>query len=336
MKRFLVFAPMVLMVLIMAFTSGLADSATADQYNGSFTAALSASSGPTTNTVTITASLDQYAGSYIPPTVYWDGNEIFSLTYWWPTWVDNNPSDGCCSGSATANIHLPLSAQQGAHTIRVETSNTLNHTVYTQDLTFTVTSPDLAVTSASAPDVITKGVQPSITWTVANNGNGNATSSYGCADSNGSYPSCWKDDVYLSTDTQLDPSDIGIAGQTNNSALAPGGTYSVTLSPTKINAPSGQYYLLIKTDAQNSVTESDETNNIYVGPHVTVEGKDPDLIVTSAVVPDVIEQASTVNVIFTILNQGEGGAFPTWADGVYLSADDRLDGGDNRLNYRQL
>ena len=87
-----------------------------------------------------------------------------------------------------------------------------------------------------------------VVWTVANLGSAPAQPS-------------WYDAVYFSTNAVLDGADTPLCSQQPSLALAVGGSYQVANTGTiPANAPPS-YYLILKTDDQNSVFEANETNN---------------------------------------------------------------------------
>lgn len=75
--------------------------------------------------------------------------------------------------------------------------------------------------------------------------------------------------VFFSTDANIDPSDypVGtttISGLTAGSMTVPFPFIDANLSST---IPVGTYYVMLKVDDGNAVTESDETNNVLIAPH---------------------------------------------------------------------
>lgn len=76
------------------------------------------------------------------------------------------------------------------------------------------------------------------------------------------YPSWW-DRVYLSTDTVLDGSDIGLGQVYHADGLAAGATYQGWLTVTVPGSVApGSYSIIVKTDdPYNDLIEADETNN---------------------------------------------------------------------------
>ena len=91
-----------------------------------------------------------------------------------------------------------------------------------------------------------------LSWTVKNQGNGSAPNS------------SWFDRVYLSTDNVFDNGDTQVTAVVNPSALAPGASYTQNVQAFLPNVPPGNYFLILRVDADNNVFESDETNNTLV------------------------------------------------------------------------
>ena len=76
---------------------------------------------------------------------------------------------------------------------------------------------------------------------------------------------------------------------------------------------------------QHNVTESDETNNVRAVP-ITLTVPNVDLIVTAADAPATAKAGATVDVSWTVKNQGTDPATAgDWYDYVYLSTDDKYD-----------
>jgi subtilase family serine protease len=75
------------------------------------------------------------------------------------------------------------------------------------------------------------------------------------------------DKLYFSTDGSVGAGDTVLGSATQSTALAAGGSYSVTLSVTLPDGvPAGSYYLLLRTDDAGEVAEANEDNNIALIP----------------------------------------------------------------------
>ncbi|TAK36653.1 MAG: hypothetical protein EPO21_01945 [Chloroflexota bacterium] len=177
-----------------------------------------------------------------------------------------------------------------------------------------VTKPELVPTALSAPGTASPGQAISVTWTVKNQGNGDAAPS-------------WQDRVYLSTDNVYDSGDTYLANATRGVALPVGSSYSVTAGVTLPNL-SGSYYLIVRTDVFDGVKESDESNNSYAVPLTLMVKPGPDLVPTDFTASSAGIGGQTITLTWTITNQGTSDAAPSWQDRVYLSTDNSYDGGD--------
>jgi PKD repeat protein len=177
--------------------------------------------------------------------------------------------------------------------------------------------PDLQVSSVQAPPSPTAGDEIEVTWEVVNNG----------VDTDS--PVSWLDRIYLSSSPTLNRATASLLLDfTNTRPLSAGGSYSQT---RKANLPpdiSGIYYILLETDAQNSIFEHiDEANNVGRSDSLAVAPYPPvDLIVENVSAPQTGSSGQPVTVGFTVKNIGEArtlGAF--WLDEVFLSKNQTLE-----------
>lgn len=150
-------------------------------------------------------------------------------------------------------------------------------------------SPDLIISNASIPSSGTAGNSIDINYTVKNQGSATA-------DSNSIH-------FYLSSDNRLSTDDQWLTSDYIN-PLAAGTSRSesdtVYLSNT-VNR--GNYYLFIYADAYDYVTESNENNNALSR---SLKITKPDLLVSSASVPSSGTSGTSINVNYTLKNQGDG------------------------------
>ena len=112
---------------------------------------------------------------------------------------------------------------------------------------------ELNITNITPPAGISPGGNATFTWTVQNTGS-NAV--------NGK----WRDTVYLSRDQFWDASDVlvGIRDLDSQTTSVPagGGTYSPTANFQVPPVEEGTYYVIVRTDSQNRIRESNEGNNV--------------------------------------------------------------------------
>jgi subtilase family serine protease len=112
-----------------------------------------------------------------------------------------------------------------------------------------ILTPDLIPVGLTAPASVVTEHQVEVSWTVENQGTGEAQAS-------------WYDVLYLSEDDVLDGEDRQLASVSRSQAVAPGESYSPTRTVTIPKVPAGTYYLIVRTDVYDYVYEADETNNV--------------------------------------------------------------------------
>jgi WD40 repeat protein/subtilase family serine protease len=139
----------------------------------------------------------------------------------------------------------------------LETSEGNNTGVDTQVMVITLAPPaDLVVQSVSTPAAGMPGVPMPIQWVVRNAGSRAAVGE-------------WYDSVYLSTDNRWDIDDVLIGQFTHSGRLEPGASYTGQLNEPLPGVTPGRYYILVRTDARNTIREVDDENNLGVaGPAV--------------------------------------------------------------------
>jgi subtilase family serine protease len=126
----------------------------------------------------------------------------------------------------------------------------------------TLTAPDLAPTNlvwTNSQVIANRSL--TILCTVTNVGNGTALPT-------------WYDYVYLSSNATWDAQDTYLGYVTRSQPVAAGAGYTWTNTVTIPSWLPGSYYLIVKADNDNSVFESNESNNIVAFP-VTVTIPNP-------------------------------------------------------------
>ncbi|KPJ75957.1 MAG: hypothetical protein AMJ54_13385, partial [Deltaproteobacteria bacterium SG8_13] len=180
------------------------------------------------------------------------------------------------------------------------------------------TPPDLVVSDIVAPDSAPEGSAIDVTWTVTNQGQG---------DANGA----WVDRVFL---RKFGETGAGkpIGSFTYRGPLQAGTSYTRREQITLPSHVSDQYEILVITDADRKVYEhTGEDNNQSVDDTritVTVLPR-PDLQVAAITGPAVVDAGATASFEFTVINQGPvATSVPNWTDRVYLSLDDKITSDD--------
>jgi Ca2+-binding RTX toxin-like protein/subtilase family serine protease len=138
----------------------------------------------------------------------------------------------------------------------------------------------------------------------------------------------WSNAFYLSTDSQLDGSDILLSVQRGYGALDAGASYNKTLLATLPNGVEGNYYILGATDNSNEVFELDNSNNSG-SRGITIISKPADLVSQFNNPPTVMVAGSATRLNWTVTNRGIGDTIGSnWTDGLWLSVDAGLSGDD--------
>ena len=184
----------------------------------------------------------------------------------------------------------------------------------------TVTKPDLVPTVLTPQTAVIAGRSVSVLCTIANQGDGTAVDG-----------ASWSNRLFLSTDAVLDGGDTFL-DQFFQNVLAAGNSFSITRNPTIPNVSPGSYFLILVSDANNSVPESNDANNALA---VAVTVTKPDLVPTVLNAPAMVLPGQTgVSVMWTVENQGDGTAADStgnWLDRVFFSTDNVFDVGDTLL-----
>ncbi|QOV21937.1 CARDB domain-containing protein, partial [Anabaenopsis elenkinii] len=192
--------------------------------------------------------------------------------------------------------------------------------------------PDLVVTAATiSTSTAGWGESVEVDWTVTNQGTLVTQQ-------------IWYDYIYLSTDDIWDDRDRYLSGfwAGNNNPLAIGASYSLTgniFIPYYIEA--GNYYLLVVTNPDNynyyyRQYETDQTNNTLAVPIAINEVDLPDLVISAATAPASANIGSTIEVSWTVTNQGIGTAERDWYDAIYISDDEIFDWSDTYVTWQYI
>lgn len=143
----------------------------------------------------------------------------------------------------------------------VNESNENNNVSY-KAITINASLPDLQVTNHTAsPTSVVVGDYINVSSIVRNNGNGSAGVS--------------RLNYYLSTNSTYSSNDTYL-GNSYVAALAPGASSTETSAINTASLTPGTYYLLFRADGNETVTESNENNNV-VYKTITINQSYPDL-----------------------------------------------------------
>ncbi|MCY2955084.1 MAG: hypothetical protein NTU53_24415 [Planctomycetota bacterium] len=233
--------------------------------------------------------------------------------------ADQTPLAGGAQYTATQTVTIPRTGTGDRYLLLVIDGSYMqgesNETNNVAAVPITLTSPQLTVTSATAPAQASLSETISVSWTVGNSGNGVAAADL-------------YDTIYLSRSNVLDGSAVFVGYQsiTDQSPLAAGGTYTVSRTITIPQVGTGAWYLLFAADGYDYQPESNETDNTRA---VAINLSAADLTVTAVDAPAQISVGQRVDIGWTVSNADSGPATGSWYDAIYLSTDATL-GGDDR------
>jgi subtilase family serine protease len=184
--------------------------------------------------------------------------------------------------------------------------------------TITLTPPpDLQVTSFICPNQGTAGQPIMIHWTVTNSGTGPTTTG------------TWTEKAYLSIDFTIGWGDIQLGAYTRNGNLLALQSYTDSMEVFLPVYVEGNYFIIFRTDDNNSVYEHlNEGNNIITSPISVIQPPPCDLIVTTITAPDTALAGSSLTINWNVMNIGQHPANGTMKDNIYLSADNTWDVND--------
>lgn len=231
---------------------------------------------------------------------------------------------------STATVRIPRGISGSFYfAVRTDAESVVNEEIENNNITYKATTiniptlPDLRTTNVQAPIEAFGGSSMLLSWTVTNNG----TATTPIAEST------WSDAIYLSRDAVLSGDDRYVGKRQRTGELAVNGSYTVSgYSAVLPGDVFGDYYVFVVADIDNQLYEFNaEGNNsdydrISDGSPLHVLGTPPDLTVLNPIIaPTSANAGQTINVQFTVRNQGAFDASGLWTDNVYISADQTLD-----------
>lgn len=149
----------------------------------------------------------------------------------------------------------------------------------------------------------------------------------------------WKDGIYISAASTWNPNAaIRLKSLSVQEILNTDSTYTVTqtfrIPMLPGVAPTGVCFIYIYTDDENQIYEhTSEGNNTLRSHGIAVTAPPPvDMAITSiTTLPDTLQNGDKFEVAWTVTNNGSSTDlwnYPLWYDGLYLSADNLVDGSD--------
>ncbi|NCS06775.1 MAG: hypothetical protein GPJ07_09250, partial [Microcystis aeruginosa G13-07] len=261
------------------------------------------------NQGTVAANADWYDRVVISTDQIFGNSDDTYLTEVWQG--SFTPLAAGATYSRTLNVTLPSTATGDRYLLfkadnyNYQGETDENNNVYS--LPINISASDLQVTATNAPTSAILGETVELTWTVTNNGTGAASQD-------------WYDRVYLSSNQTLDSNDVQVTSEwvSSQTPLAAGASYTISKNVTLPSFTPGNQYLLFVADRDNYQGEINENNNLAA---VAISLTAPDLIVSNASVPATGTVGKSIEVSWTVQNQGTSAAPTDWSDRIYLSND---------------
>ncbi len=176
---------------------------------------------------------------------------------------------------------------------------------------------DLVVDEVTVSTSGVFGQEIEVSWTVRNAGSSSADGA-------------WSDRLYLSADGVFDAGDrLLTTVAAAASPLGAGNTYSrmaMVTPPLDMQAIPGPYHVIVQADSLLSLLETSDSNNSApsAGTVALTRPPEPDLIVESISAPASARPGTSVNISWTIKNNGAAAASGAWSDRVLLSNDEAI------------
>ncbi len=183
---------------------------------------------------------------------------------------------------------------------------------------------DLVVTEIDADPSAFSGQAVNLRWTVSNVGLGMTSKD------------SWYDEIYLATDPQgqnlvyVKRGNYEVPWEARFEHLGfldAGASYTHATSVTLPDGLDGTYYLVVAAAPDYGPFEFvyDDNNQAASSAMQIQLTAPPDLTVSDLVVPEVAWEESSIDVAWTVINQGGGSAEGQWTDHLFLREDNQPD-----------
>jgi len=153
---------------------------------------------------------------------------------------------GFVQASSTGDYYLFVKTDSG---LAVAESSEANNASSAHAIPITRDTPDLQVTSVTAPASLASGQPIAVTWSVKDFGDGRTNLDF------------WNDDVYLSADSTIGSGDILFGTVQHSGTLNPNQSYTRTASFSTDVQLTGAYFVIVRTDSTNLIIEGGFENN---------------------------------------------------------------------------
>ena len=256
-------------------------------------------------------------GFYLSTDTVWSATDVF---------IGGRPVAALAAGVsnlATTTLEIPAATVAGRYYVlaKADWSGAVTETSETNNVRASGqvrVGPDLIVSALAAPATAAAGETIVVTETSKNQGAGAAEASVTA--------------FYLSANSALDAGDVPLANR-SVSALDAGAADTATMSMTIPSSTTvGSYYILAQSDANASVAEALETNNVKVSTVVRIG---VDLTVTALTAPAAAAAGGDIAVAETTQDTGAADS-PASATYFYLSTNTGLDVADTLVGSRPV
>ncbi|HEV7330206.1 MAG TPA: CARDB domain-containing protein [Flavisolibacter sp.] len=183
---------------------------------------------------------------------------------------------------------------------------------------------NLLVAELNVPQERAAGQPVVISWKIKNTGTGTTAAA------------SWTEKLYLSANGVIDQGDILLGSSVRGDSLKAQQLYSDSVSVLLPVHASGNYYVILKTDANDNVYEhGGEGDNTSAGFITVVKPLQSDLVVTSVIAPEAAIAGNTITLKWKVMNRGAFPAAGYMKEGIYLSEDSIKDNSDILLTSRE-
>ncbi len=200
-----------------------------------------------------------------------------------------------------------------------------NNNTFTDSVIIDWKYADLNATNFTAPSTVHSGETVSVSWDVANIGNGV------------SYSNGWYDYIYLSTNNTYDAADTKLELKYKSGFVNASSSYSQTMDVDFPNGISGNYYLILAVDPKHKITnETNYANNNLAVPISISLASSSDLVISSTNVASSVYPSQQVYVSYSVTNEGTVATeYKDWYVGVYVSNTTNLSDYDVKLAQKK-
>lgn len=190
------------------------------------------------------------------------------------------------------------------------------------NVAITSRAPNLVAEAISGPTATVLGGDPfTVSWRVRNTGDAAAAGGH-------------VDRLLLSADGVADAGDLLLAEVPREAGLAIGDSYTVSVQARVQDGRSGDYRLILVTDAGSTVFENGlEGDNAGVSTPVRFAvAPSGNLVVESVSAPAGARPGETVEVSYIVRNSGTVAASAPWTDRIYVDDDTTVSGATSLAN----